>query len=829
MIVTVRKKMADAVIPEHLRAATLVPVLAYHEDERLFLLDDHSLGFGFLCRPLCGGDEKVQERMSGLLNQDYPCGTIVQFVLFRSPDIEREIQRMMNLRRGFDDPLLRSVLRARAGFLRRHTMERLETVTRGEVHDSGLIQDLKLFVTCKIPLSSTHPDRHERRRGVELATRLEAALRAVGLCPVVMTAADYIRILGTMLNWGPRASWRDGSDWERDKPICAQIFDWDNDLEVSGDGLRLGDRHVRVLSAKRLPECLHFGEALSYAGERGGGHGVEENYMVVSNVYFPDTEKTRNALERKRQFTVNQAFGPLLEFVPVLADKKKGFDVLYDSMKDGERPVRITYSLVVFAADGERAAAAATAARNVWRGLGFDLMEDRFVALPVFLNCLPLCGDRRAVASLFRYKTMTSAQAAVLAPVFGDWKGTGTFHAALISRNGQLMSLSLHDSETNKNAVIAAESGSGKSFLINELILSYLSEGARVWVIDAGKSYQKLAATLRGDFICFAEETRIRLNPFELVARYEEEEDAIVNLVRTMASEKGLLDEWQLSALKQTLSRLWREKGGAMRIDDIAARCLEGEDRRLRDIGQQLYAFTSNGSYGKYFSGGNTVSFGNRFTVLELDELQGRKHLRQVVLLQLIYRIQQEILRGARDRKKLVIVDEAWDLLKGGEVSAFMEYAYRRFRKYGGSVVIATQSVNDLYENAVGRAIAENSANMYLLGQTAESVESLRRSGRLALSEGAFRTLAGVRTIQGAYSELFVRSNAGMGVGRLIVSEFQKLLYSSDPDDVSAIDRFVRRGMEVSEAIAAVLRDRGRDVRGEQAAMNGPVERRDGG
>lgn len=88
-------------------------------------------------------------------------------------------------------------------------------------------------------------------------------------------------------------------------------------------------------------------------------------------------------------------------------------------------------------------------------------------------------------------------------------------------------------------------------------------------------------------------------------------------------------------------------------------------------------------------------------------------------------------------------MDEAWDLLKEGEVSVFMEHAYRKFRKYGGSVVIATQSINDLYENAVGRAIAENSASMYLLGQTEETVESVKRSGRLTLSEGGFHTQDG--------------------------------------------------------------------------------------
>lgn len=52
-------------------------------------------------------------------------------------------------------------------------------------------------------------------------------------------------------------------------------------------------------------------------------------------MFFPEAESTKNTLERKRQFTVNQAYGPMLKFVPVLADKKESFDTLYESMKEG--------------------------------------------------------------------------------------------------------------------------------------------------------------------------------------------------------------------------------------------------------------------------------------------------------------------------------------------------------------------------------------------------------------------------------------------------------------------------------------------------------------
>lgn len=810
MIVTIKKKLASTLIPEYMRASGVIPVLAYSEDEQVFLMDDQCAGFGFICEPMCGADEKVQERMNGFLNQEFPSKTTLQFLLFRSPDINQEMNQMLGLRDGFRHSLLSSVIQERINYLRHHTTDRIMAKTSKGTYDNGLIQDLKLFVTCKVPIKGNTPTANELVELSQLKTKVESSLQTIGLRPRTMTAVNYVRIMSTLLNWGPDASWRhDASNWETDKPICEQLFDYGTDLEVSKSGIRLGDYHAKVLSAKKLPDIAYFGDAIAYAGDlTGGNSSIRENYMVVTNVFFPEVEKTKNALERKRQFTVNQAYGPMLKFVPVLADKKESFDTVYESLKEGAKPVKISYSLVIFAPTKERVESAATAARSIWRESRFELMEDKFVALPIFLNCLPFCTDRDAVRDLFRYKTMTSEQAAVVLPVFGEWKGTGTLHAALISRNGQLMSLSLHDSNTNKNLVIAAESGSGKSFLTNELIFSYLSEGAQVWVIDAGKSYQKLSEMLKGDFVHFEEGTHVCLNPFELIQNYEDEEDAIVSLVCAMASSKGLLGEWQISALKQVLSSIWEEKGTKMKVDDIAKRCLEAEDQRLRDVGQQLYAFTSEGSYGKYFSQKNNVSFQNQFTVLELDELQGRKHLRQVVLLQLIYQIQQEVFLGERNRKKVVIVDEAWDLLKEGEVSVFMEHAYRKFRKYGGSVVIATQSINDLYENAVGRAIAENSASMYLLGQTEETVESVKRTGRLTLSDGGFHTLKTVHTIQGVYSEIFIKSKSGMGVGRLIVGDFQKLLYSTDPGDVNAIDQFVNQGLTVPDAIRAVMNTR---------------------
>lgn len=812
-----RRQSADGIVDEDVRACQFCPVQAYDEQSKLFLCDDSTLGFAFECVPLAGGDQHTKERIEQLVAGDYPPGTIMQFFLYRSPDIEPQLNALARIRQDHMDGPLAGVVKQRIDFLRAHTKKNIHGRSfSGGDYDCGRIQESRLIVSIKVPFEGKEPNESDVVLTKTWETKTESALSSVGLWPLALSASRYIRLMQSIINWSPNASWRSMSvmgEWEEDKTISAQIFDPTTDLVIADKStLQLGEHcFVKVMSAKRIPDAFFFTEAMKYVGNTMGGNDkLTINYAVCCNVFFPVTQSEKSKLETKRTWTVNQAVGPMLKFVPVLADKKHSFDILSESFQKGAKPIRMTFSVLLFSDSRKAVERAAVSAQSYWDTMHFHLMEDYFITAPMFQNCLPLCAEKEAVFHLDRYKTMTTRELPVLLPVFGEWKGTGTFHVALISRNGQLMSLSLHDSDTNKNAVIAAESGSGKSFLLNEIIVSYLSEGAQVWVIDAGKSYKKLNEQLDGDFLQFDEASKICLNPFELIDDWKEDEDTISALIAAMASEKEKLSDFQMAGLKQILKRLWETKGQTMTVDDIAAECLGHTEQRMHDIGQQLFSFTSKGGYGQYFHGHNTMRFENPFTVLELDELQGRTHLRQVVLMQLIFQIQREMYLGERNRKKIMIIDEAWDLIKSGPVSVFIEHGFRKFRKYGGSAIIATQSLNDLYENPVGRAIAENANMMLLLGQKPETIASIRDSGRLVLSEAGFNLLSTVASVGGVYSEIFVKSgHTGVGVGRLIVSNFEKMLFSTAPEDVNAIENYTNRGLSVTDAINHVLRDRG--------------------
>lgn len=833
-LISLKQKRGDSYIHEDMRAASVFPILAYDDGTETFINDDDTAGFAYSCEPMKGADDQLHERLKSFINTDFPDETILSIFWFRSPDILKNMadMQLMRIDRGIKNPLLTSFTQQRADFFKASTLNPIDPHTAQRVHD------LKVVISCKIPIKGKWPTQEEQYTIDSYRKKTKASLDTLSMRPKAMGAKELIRVLSATLNWAEDASWKQSATKHDPAiPLSEQILDYENDITYTPGYAKVGNTYIKLLSAKRLPDTMFFGDAIRYVGDlRGGNVAIKQNYAIVCNIYYPPTDKAKHSMERSRAIALNQAKGPLVSLVPILAEKKKGFDALYQSVNDGNRIVKMTYSMMIFGKSEDEVTEAATHARSYWREQRFTMLEDKFVQLPLLINCLPMMADKEAVSDLWRYKTLTGEHASVVLPMFGEWKGTGTPHLNLISRNGQLMNFSLHDTSSNKNMLICATSGGGKSFFTNEIILSYMSEGAQVWVIDVGRSYLKLAEVMGGDFIHFGPESDISINPFPLIAsmdgqkdtrskklrpeelhaiesgeeRDDGEEDAIVGLVSAMATINSPMDDVQLTALRTIISETWLEKDRDMLIDDVADRCKAHEDRRVRDLSTRLHAFTSKGSYGRYFARPNNVSFNKQLTVLELEELKSRAQLQKVVLFQLIYQIQQAVYLGDRSKRKLIVIDEAWDLLANGgpEVQRFIEHAYRRFRKYGASVLLVTQSIQDMYKSPVGEAIVENSATKGLFSHKDEAVDKLKREAKLTLPDGGYALLKTVHTNAPWYSEIFLETERGSGVGRLFVNDFQKLLYSTDPGEVVEIENYTNRGYTTVEAINAILERR---------------------
>jgi len=780
-------------------ASALFRVLAEDPEQGLFLLDDKSLGFGFVCQPLCGLSTGLFDRLNVLLNQEWPVETLIQCLLFTSPDVPQEGEPRPPSEMG-------SSLPRRLDERSRRFRDSATDQPIPEL-DGVLLRKSELILTFKVPLAFFEPRDSEVAEAVKLRGSTLQSLATIGLRPTPLDGTRWLRLMAVLLNWNPDALWREEALRPpiRDLPLRDQVLDYTSPIVVSKEQISLGEREVRLLSVKRYPESAPLGGALRYLGDLlSGSRGIRQNVLLGMTLHYPEAESHKTRMATSRQWITTQATGPMARFMPRLGFRKQQFDLLFEAFEDGDRPVRAALSLALIVRPEEATRAVANA-RVYFRELGFQLLEDRYIALPLFLNLLPLGAERSFVNQSLRFRTLATRQALPLLPLFAEWAGSGGSMLSLISRSGEAMRFSLFDSPTNYNACIAAQSGSGKSFLTNEIIVRALSEGARVWVIDIGRSYQNLAESLGGQFMAFGSGTPTSLNPFHLLRDWSDDADLIAAVLSAMIAPTSTLSDFQTATLKRTLRHLHEVLGTAVTIDLVAETLLQEEDARIRDLGAQLFPFTVQGEYGRHFSEGESMTFNAHFTVLELEELKGRRHLQKVVLLLLILEIQKAMYEGPRDQKKLVIIDESWDLLTEGDAAAFIETGYRRFRKYGGAAITLTQSVNDLYRSAAGRAIVENSAHLLLLGQKAESLDLLKREDRLSLGEAGYALLKSVHTLPGRYSEIFIHGETGSGIGRLVVDPYKRLLYSTRPDDVSAIRRLKAEGHDLESAIEHLI------------------------
>ncbi|NVP00688.1 ATP-binding protein [Photobacterium damselae subsp. damselae] len=282
----------------------------------------------------------------------------------------------------------------------------------------------------------------------------------------------------------------------------------------------------------------------------------------------------------------------------------------------------------------------------------------------------------------------------------------------------------LFNSKPNYNTIIYAESGAGKYVLGNEIIRSYLSVGTKIWAINAGESYEKLSSSFHGNFIAFSQHDDISVNPFTMINEndpdaFNEALEPLTKLIAAMTFGNDVMSDYQYKAIEKILIDIWHDKQSSMLIDDVAEACLSDEDSRICDIGRQLYSFTSNGQYGKYFDKPHNVTFRGNFNILQLGGLSENYALQSVIFYLLVVQIQQEIFKECKKNrtvKNIILIDEAWQLLGNNPtVTEFMGLTARRARKYNTALIIITKSIIDLDVSSVGCTIAKNAANSFYI------------------------------------------------------------------------------------------------------------------
>lgn len=792
-------------------------VHAHDDEDDIFVCYPNKLAFGVLVAPISGGDEAVASKLNLLLQLSWPPGTLMQFSLYASPDLVGITTAYKDMRRQVNDPLLRTLTDEHVEFLRQGAYKAIDKA-------SGVrLRDTRVAITVQIPFKGAAPNNQELRLAKELRVGFDQALKSASITGISITPQVYIRLMETILNQGESSAWKRSplTTYDDKELICTQILDPGNAIEVDQHGLWLnGSTRVRVLSPKRYPDMVYFGMAMRYLTDpKQGARGIRENTLVTLNLTFPDQEQERSKKEKDQMWSTHQSTTPIAKYVKYFRERKQSLDAILTQVEQGDRIVKGYISMAIFTqGDGddaesrrlteERSVAASINAQSYWREFGFQMMEDRYMVAPFFSQLLPFAADEGMVKTMERHKTMSGKHATCLMPIMGQWRGTGSPVMTLFARDGQIQPISPWDTDTNMNFLVAAQSGSGKSVLAQALLASLRSINARAWIIDVGDSYRNLCELLDGQYIDFSNNAHICLNPFTLVREFDEEVDMLAGIISIMIAPTQGLNDFQLSMLKQTMKAVWDQHTQSMTLDHLANALRSHGRQEVSDMGHQLQSFTSAGEYGKYFYGANNVAVDNPMTVLELGALKSKPHLQRVVLLTLMFQISQAVYMGDRGSKSMLLVDEAWQLLASDETAEFIERAYRQYRKHNASVGIITQSVMDVWETKGGRAIAENSAHMYLLKQKSDSIDAIKRDNRLPFGDWAYDMLKTVHTNQGEYSEIMCVTPFGVGVGRLVLNNFQKVMFSTKAEDVVALKQQREKGLTLADAINQIVAER---------------------
>lgn len=795
-----------------MRVHDMIPTLAYEEENRVFILKNGYLGCVFEADPMQGADDTRAAMLRSALQFGMAPGAFLQVSLIALPTIANQLTDYENDRLSGLHSIEKSETRE---FLMEAYKKRMDflndAVDEPVLPGSGqLLHDRRLLISLKSPYKQQTPSKKEFDEFISAMSKLKDSLRSAGIYCRAITDDEYSLYVSAIFSPESRPFVSTKADnMTMDETIARP----GTTMEVKFDHIRLnGESKIKVLGVKALPPSSSLSLGYLMQGDYlGQNNQMQCPYMITLSLHHPKQGPKIAKMKQKSLIANYQAFGPLLKFIPKLASKKTSMDVIINAIEDGESLFEVCLQVVLFSKDEEKVDSTASSMITYYTSLGLQMAEERRVVLPALFNALPMNPTKDSIENLFRYSTLAASHAAALLPVVAEWKGNVGKGSAMmhLSRRGQVATFDLYNSSTNYNSVIFAESGSGKSFLTQDIIVNYLSKGAKVWVIDVGRSYYKLAKVLGGEFIEFSDTSGICVNPFTHVTNIDDDAPMLQALIEKMAAPLEGLDDYRYSRLEEGIKAVWGNLGDRSSISAVAEYFNRHPDPRIQDIGSQLFSYTHQGSMGFWFDGANNVDLSNDLVVLELEELKSRKQLQQVILMQVISSIQREMYLSKDGRPKILIIDEAWDLLDDKMVGKFIEHAYRRFRKYGGAAVVVTQSIADLYGTPSGQAIAANSAFKFILKQSTESILRVRENKYLMGPDAMFGQMQTVHTLPGKYSEFMMLTDGGFGVYRLVVDRFSQLLYSTAPHERIPIINAIEAGGNPLQVIEEFMNSRG--------------------
>ncbi len=783
-----------------------LPYESYDETTQLFFNQD-SIGFVIETLPLVGASEEMQREVSGLFQHVLPEESSLQIILWADPHIGDFCEAWQKAREG-RTPIIENLAQKRSSFLKEQAFYSKQSPYS--------LRTFRCFLAytqaCKSFNSVILADINR------IKNQIQTTLEMLGL-PVCIWQPDHLlQTLNGLLNLNPSNTNLDKLRWNKLQNLNEQITSATTHLMVTSDGLSLNSNKVqiRAYQVRQYPDVWSLHAMGQLIGDEDRDFAqIPCPFIIHYGIHIPKQDKPKTKVLAKSTYVERQAYSPIGKYLPSIQREADELGFVRTQLGKGERIVQTQFNVILLAHEN-LLPTAEQILFNLYQSKEWRLEPTTFLHLPTFLSCLPMMWGEKGIKSLLslgRLKTTLSTESANLLPLQGEWQGTKSPGMILAGRKGQIFTFSPFDNNAgNYNVCVVGRSGSGKSVFMQELMTSTLGLGGKVFVMDVGRSFEKTCSLLEGQFIEFKPKTPLCLNPFSTISTHDEEaaQDALAMLksvIMLMAAPTQGVDDVGAALIEQAMRETWKVYGEVCTITHIADWLTGHAHKKAQDLGTMLSPYTKHGVYGRFFNGPSTVNLDNPLVVVELEELKERQDLQAVVVQMMIINITSRMFLGDRKTPFHIVFDEAWDMLRGNQSGVFIETLARRLRKYYGSLVVGTQSINDFFVNPAAQAAFDNSDWMCLLSQKKESIEQLKKSGRISLTPLMEAQLNSVKTKHGSYAEVMIYSSNGYAVGRLILDPYSGLLYSTKAEEYAAVQTLRAQGLSVSEAIEQLLKN----------------------
>jgi conjugal transfer ATP-binding protein TraC len=804
---------------EFLRSHSLGALLPYRffDTESQLFINQSSIGFVIETLPLVGCREEYPKQLTGLFQHALPLGSNLQVLLVASSRINPLLKTWENARRG-NLEIIEELAKERCIHLR-------------DLAQGKGLRTFRLIISYSEPISSkkgissylgNSKENQSIDEIIKIREQLITTIKGWDLPTQVWRPEDLICGLDELLNpsndleglnfpWNPHDSLSN-----QFMSPSTRLSVLPNQLCFEGESLNgsSSSKIMKLYTTRLLPPQWHLYGMSNFIGDPFDEFlRLQGGFFLSYGIHICDERTLKTKMLAKCGNVEKQAASPVAKYIPKIRKELEEWTYYREKTEEGQRLVRTRFQVGLLS-DSENMGREEQTLLNLYRSQRWELALDKYLQLPSYLSCLPMTwgeGAREDSQQFQKTKTTLSHEPANLVPIQGEWLGTKSPGMILVGRRGQVFTWSPFDNDQgNYNTCVVGRSGSGKSVFMQELLVSMLGMGARVFVLDVGRSFEKTVKLLGGTYLEFSTHSPICINPFSSIPQDDPEaaSDALAMLkpiLSLMAAPKGGTKDIEDAYLEEALQYAWRERQTNATITDVADFLKTKSGKTATELGEKLRPYTSDGMYKRFFNGPATVDLSSNLVVVELEELKERKDLQSVIVQMVILQIANTVYLGDRQTPSCIILDEAWDMLRGKQSGIFIETAARRLRKYFGGLIVGTQSINDFYATPGAQAAFDNSDWMCLLSQKDESIELLKNSKRLVMDPAMERSLRSLRTEQGKYAEIMIKGpNTGFAIGRLLLDPFSKILYSTKADEFSSVQNLVSQGWSMKDAIKKV-------------------------